>query len=132
MKLKISNDRKIADIQNEFTGFFPFLKLDFFGGGSEFSTDPVRKSMIITKHSVGELKKITKSGEITLFPEMSVSDLETIFNESFGLSVHILRKAGNIWLETSHSDTWSLEEQNRQGEKISAHLIKQKEERKRL
>jgi hypothetical protein len=132
MKIKITNASKIADIQQEFNQFFPFLRLDFFGGGSEFVPESNSKNAIRSEKTIGELGKLTKQGEVILFNEMSVSDLETIFKESLGLTVHVLRKAGYIWLETSHSDAWSLEEQNKQGEKISAHLIKQKEERRRF
>jgi hypothetical protein len=132
MKISIRDDKKIGELGEEFNQFFPFLKLDFYGGGSEFIPAYSVKTSHVNEKTVREFRKMHTEGEIILFPEMSVSDLETIFSESFGLSVHVLRRAGNSWLETSHSDSWSLEEQNRQGMVISDHLNKQESERKKF
>ena len=50
---------------------------------------------------------------------MTVSDLEQKFAELFGLSVQVFRKSANVWLETTVTDGWTLEEQNRQGEALA-------------
>jgi hypothetical protein len=44
-----------------------------------------------------------------------VSKVEMGFQESFGISVQVFRKSGKVWLETSATDCWTLEEQNEQG-----------------
>lgn len=49
-------------------------------------------------------------------PDMTVTDLEQSFNTIYGLGVQVFRKSGKIWLETTVTDGWTLEEQNRQGE----------------
>lgn len=43
---------------------------------------------------------------------MKVSELESVFTETFGLSVQVFRKLGNVWLQTTTTDNWTLAEQN--------------------
>jgi hypothetical protein len=129
MKILIADNTKVADIQLEFNHLFPFLKLEFYASDDDFLQPSSKKILNGNDKTVGQSRKGHESGIITIFPEMSVGDLEDIFRYSFGLSVQVLRKSGSLWLQTAHTDTWSLEEQNRQGELVSAHLRKQEERR---
>lgn len=129
IKMGIDNDKLIATLQEEFNQFFPFLGLEFYAGDHDFTKPSSKKVKSNGNRTVGECRKEVGSGTVTIFPEMSVADLEDIFKYSFAMSVQVLRKSGNVWLETNHTDTWSLEEQNRQGELVSAHLRKQEEKR---
>lgn len=125
----IDNDKQIATLQEEFNQFFPFLRLEFYAGDLDYTKPSSKKIKVENNRTIGECRKEVSSGTVTIFPEMSVADLEDIFRYSFAMSVQVLRKSGNVWLETNHTDTWSLEEQNRQGELVSAHLRKQEEKR---
>ena len=49
----------------------------------------------------------------------TVHDLETGFRERFGLSVHVFRKSGNLWIETTMTENWTLKQQNEHGMEIS-------------
>jgi hypothetical protein len=129
MKIAITDDRKVADIQLEFNNLFPFLKLEFYASDDDFLQPSSKKILSGNNKTVGQSRRKHDSGSITIFPDMSVGDLEDIFRYSFGLSVQVLRKSGSLWLQTAHTDTWSLEEQNRQGELVSEHLRKQEEKR---
>ncbi len=46
---------------------------------------------------------------------MSVDNLETYLEETFALHAQVFRKSGDIWLQTSVTDHWSLNDQNRNG-----------------
>ncbi|MDE3144966.1 MAG: hypothetical protein KGL19_12475, partial [Bacteroidota bacterium] len=59
-------------------------------------------------------------------PTMTVSELEQKFNDIYGLSTQVFRKSGNIWLVTTVTDKWTLEEQNRQGEIITKQVAERK------
>ena len=50
---------------------------------------------------------------------MSVADLEKAFMNKFGLLTQVFRRSGNIWLETSITDGWSLKQQNDLGREIT-------------
>ena len=43
---------------------------------------------------------------------MKVAELENAFAKSFGFAVQVFRKSGNVWLQTTATDDWTLEEQN--------------------
>ncbi len=47
--------------------------------------------------------------------DMSVSELEQLFLTKYGLNAQVFRRSGNLWLQTSATDHWTLAEQNRKG-----------------
>ncbi|MEI8136014.1 MAG: hypothetical protein WCH21_01685 [Bacteroidota bacterium] len=74
------------------------------------------------KHSsktLGECRNIHSKGSITITPNMTVTDLEQNFADVYGLGVQVFRKSGRAWLETTVTDGWTLEEQNKQGAALS-------------
>ena len=119
MKIAINDHRKIYAIQEEFNGIFPYLKLEFFSkphknGGASPKT--------LVKHNngtLGECRTVHHKGDLTIIPEMTVSDLEQNFGDVYGLGVQVFRKSGKSWLETTVTDNWTLAEQNKQGEDLS-------------
>ncbi len=122
MKILINDQRKIFAIQKEFNEMYPFLKLAFFAKPNTKGGAP---SKVIIKHpnkTLGECRTVHRIGEITIVPEMTVRDLENHFAEVFGLGVQILRKSGNVWLETSITENWTLEQQNNEG-KVLSHVL---------
>ena len=119
MKIKISDKRKISAVQKEFSEIFPYLRLEFF-------TKPTRskgfdkKSLIASENkTIGECRKIHTNSSISITPGMKVSKLEQTFMDKFGLYVQVFRKSGRVWLETTMTDDWTLNEQNREGEELS-------------
>lgn len=121
MKIIIENSKKLARLKEEFSQFFPFLTLEFL------ESDHSSKVLYLDGITIGKFRKKSETETLTIFPEMSVSDLEKILHDNFGLPVQVLRKSGAVWLKTTHSNSWSLEHQNKQGEIVSAHLLKQNE-----
>ncbi|MGZ3920372.1 MAG: hypothetical protein ACXVC7_08775 [Bacteroidia bacterium] len=119
MKITINDKRKIYAIQEEFNEQFPYLKIEFFSkphkpGGS---TSP--KFMKSNTKTLGDCRTIHNKGTVTITPGMTVADLEQRFSDVYGLGIQVFRKSGKVWLETTVTDGWSLEEQNRQGESLS-------------
>lgn len=116
MKLTINDSKKIKDIQNEFNGMFPFLKVEFFskpheaGGGSE------KKYMSDANKTIHECRTIHHNGPLEVVPTMTVTDLEKDFQNVYGLSVQVFRKSGKVWLETTNTDYWTLAKHNEVGE----------------
>jgi len=66
-----------------------------------------------------QCRKIHQDGALHISPEHTVAEMETELWEKFGLSVQIFRKSGNLWIETSLTDSWTLERQNREGMEMS-------------
>lgn len=119
MKITINDHRKIFAIQEEFNTVFPYLKLEFFSKPNKPGGASAKK---IIKHSskiLGECRTVHNRGQITISPNMTVANLEQSFSDVYGLGIQIFRKSGKVWLETTVTNGWTLEEQNRQGESLS-------------
>ncbi|HSH68185.1 MAG TPA: hypothetical protein VLB84_20815 [Bacteroidia bacterium] len=119
MKIIINDNRKIADIQEEFHKNFPYLKLVFFSQTHEPKAGTSRVLMQPANKTVGECRTKHNKGIIEIEPGMSVMQLEQHLNNIFGLGVQVFRQSGRVWLETTITDSWTLEEQNQQGEALS-------------
>lgn len=119
MELTIDKRLSIEAIQRDFNMQYPYLKITFIikPGHSNGLIEPVninQSNKPIEKH-----KQIKHNQSLIVNPKMTVKKLEIEFLELFGLSIQIYRKSGTVWLETILSDSWTLEEQNKQGEILS-------------
>ena len=119
MELKINDHKKIFAIQEDFNSFFPYLKLEFFSK-PRYSVGATAKKLLSTgSRPLAECRTIKHKEDLIIYPSMTVIDLEKKFREVFGLGIQVFRKSGKAWLETTLTDNWTLEEQNRQGEALS-------------
>ena len=66
--------------------------------------------------------KIYVEGDLKVNGEMEVSKLEQAFEKKYGLHVQVFRRSGNIWLQTTKTDSWTLEAQNRKGGSSQRHF----------
>ena len=119
MQLYIAPDRLIADIQKEFNEAFPFLKIEFFNTRSFSRSDFMAHQIIPSNRKVGNGQLAIKDGDIGITGDMKVKELEKIFKDQFSLAVQVFRKSGNLWLETTMTDEWTLQQQNDHGREIS-------------
>ena len=126
MIITINDINTISSIQEKFSQLFPFLKLEFFKKSTQQNTVAVKQPITTGGKTLAECRTVFKTGEINITPEMTVSELEKNFNEVYGLYTQVFRKSGNIWLVTSITDNWSLDEQNKQGEIITKQLSDRK------
>lgn len=119
MTLSVTEEKKISDLQADFNVLYPFLKLEFFQG-KDNRNQPVRQ--IQSSAKLGDVIFAIQEGSIQLSDSMTVKELETIFNERFGIQAQVFRKSGNIWLETTMTDKWTLKNQNDHGREISSKI----------
>jgi len=125
MVININDDKRIGDIKKEFNLLFPFLKIEFFNK-PHISVENSPKMQVTNDYkSLNEFRSIHNNGFLEIVPEMTVASLENIFKTDYGLFVQIFRKSGNVWLETTVTDKWTLSEQNKQGEMVTLHLNRQ-------
>ncbi len=119
MKITINDNRKILNIQEEFNTVFPYLKLEFFSKSHNSTSESTKKFEKNNCNTLDECRTIRNNNKIEIIPEMTVLDLEKSFKDVYGLKVQLYRKSGKVWLETTITEGWTLEEQNRQGEALS-------------
>jgi hypothetical protein len=119
MKISITDRRKIFAIQKDFSEMFPYLRIEFFARPNEPAGVSAKRMVKQPSKTLGECRTVHNSGTLTITPLMTVADLEQNFRDVYGLSVQIFRQSGKAWLETTITDGWTLEEQNKQGEELS-------------
>lgn len=71
-------------------------------------------------HNIAEAQKKITEGSIEITGEMKVRELERALGKLFPLRAQVFRRSGNIWLETTMTDDWTLAQQNEHGREISA------------
>lgn len=107
----IREEKKLREMQAEFREKFPYLKLEFYKpNGSPEERTPLNPDL-----TVREIRTNHHEGEVSLHGNMKVRTLESVFYETYGLKVQVFRLSGNIWLQTTSTDEWTLHEQNRKG-----------------
>jgi len=125
--MEIDPGSKISEVKQDFSRPFPFLKIEFFrivsGQPARYSKD----NMISWDEITGNLQKKKRAGKIVFTGETPVSEIEQEFLKRFGLYVQVFRKSGNIWLETTSTDDWSLEQQNEEGKSLARHFKTERE-----
>jgi hypothetical protein len=116
MIVAINPDKKISEFQAEFTGLFPYLKVEFFTRPHNEGAASWSKYMHFdhTK-TLGEIGKAHDSLAFEFTPQMTVGAFEQALWNQYGLAVQIFRKSKGVFIETTHSDSWALEEQNKKG-----------------
>jgi hypothetical protein len=109
MILTIHSGKTLFDIQSEFNKIFPFLKLEFFGSKQQHS-NPLNTR-------IGN--PVLAPTDIEIIDTMKVSELESKLSTALKINVQVFRRSGNLWLETTMTDNWSLLQQNQHGCEIS-------------
>jgi len=119
MKLFIEKDSLAEDVKNVFTACYPFLKIELY-------KNPLIKSLYkketIPVH-LPLIQQIKKQSEavINIERNKTVAELENDFL-SIGLKAEVFRKSGNVWVETSLTNNWTLQQQNAAAEELSKHF----------
>ena len=119
MKTEINNNRKIYSIQEEFHSLFPYLRIEFYAKPSKEGGPQSEKIVEKSSKTIGDCRTNHNDGFMSISPNLTVAELESTFTDVYGLKVIIYRKSGKSWLETTVTNGWILEEQNRQGELLS-------------
>jgi len=120
MYLEINGERLISDIKQDFGAVYPFLKIEFFRNGTiRRDRYPVNKLIPATQPVKTAWHYKQEKGQLTLSDGMTVTDFENALMDQFGLSGQVFRRSGNIWLETTITDYWTLKQQNEHGREIT-------------
>jgi len=121
MRLLINAEKLIKDLRKEFSEAYPFLQLEFFNneGARKTRYSPFKK--IEHEKILGDAGILKNhKGYIDIKDSTTVLELENVLMDEFGLSAQVFRKSGNIWLETTMTDDWSLKQQNDHGREITS------------
>jgi hypothetical protein len=119
MLLRIAPTYRVCEVQNEFNKAFPFLKIEFFENKSGLQTDVVSQETIPQSRRIGDYQAAITDGLLEINEEMKVNELEKILKDQFRLNARIFRRSGNMWLQATVTDNWTLQKQNEYGMELS-------------
>ena len=120
--LRIDSSQTISGVQKQFNDLYSFLRLEFFRQPPVSGAGNAKNKMITYDMKLRDIQNIIKTGEIKVSNQTLVSELENQFEKEFGLYVQVFRKSGKIWLETTATDNWTLEQQNEEGKSLNEQL----------
>jgi len=131
--MKSINSRQLLlkEVQEEFSRNYPFLRIDFTRGKGEKRVIPINgagRTDIIGQPDDQD-EAIRSAAQQLLWTDfgvsdnMKVSELEVLLQYEFGLPAQVLRKSGNLWLETSMTQHWTLRQQNDRGQDIALGFV---------
>lgn len=124
MTINITGIRHLNEVQKDFNDYFPYLKIEFFKKSHGIEKASPAQRILPHNQTIGEARSKTEEGYFELWPEMTVAELEQSFWSKYGLSIQVFRKSGNLWLETTMTDKWTLSQQNKHGQEISTPTLK--------
>ncbi len=113
----ITDQRRISEVQESFQKKFPYLKLEFYRTGHKTEEGSKAKDQYRAEATIGEIRTKKEEGDLKIDPMMTVAKLESIFKDKYGLHVQVFRISGDLWLQTTSTDGWTLVEQNEHGRK---------------
>lgn len=100
---------KIKDLKKQFNAYYPNLKIELFAVATEHNKRNVLDNEIEINSLIGNNEAIVEfSGQTT------VGKFEQLFEAQFGLAVQVFRKSGNVYLETSNTDDWTLDQEHKE------------------
>jgi hypothetical protein len=127
--MKSINTRQLLlkEVQEEFSRNYPYLKIDFTRGKGEKRVAPINGSggTAVSSQPDDQDEGIRSAAQKLLWTDfgvsdnMKVSELQVLLQYEFSLPAQVLRKSGNLWLETSMTQHWTLRQQNDRGQDIA-------------
>jgi len=113
MLIELKPDMMLKDLKKQFHNYYPQLKIEFFNQSTSAdehnSKDQMLENDILISSLTGD-----REGTIEFSGEMSVRQFETLFSETFQLNVQVFRKSGIVYLETTNTDDWTLDQEHKE------------------
>lgn len=114
MKIFLSSESTLRDINREFQARFPLLKLEFYRHNHQPAQSSVFDNKIPSRVPLKNISDLVPA-YISIDPMDTVAEVEQRFQTKFGLPVQIFRRAGDVWVETVQTDDLTLLKQNSMG-----------------
>ena len=123
MHIEINDNTTLKEIQDVFNNYYPYLKINFYRKRHKKYEASKETDLINPEHTVGEIKKTHVSGLLEMLPMYKVANVEREFMVRFGLSVQVLKKENNGWVQTTAMDDFTLKEVNEMSRNSSDEFV---------
>jgi hypothetical protein len=113
--LEVNNDLvPLKTIKSAFNEKFPHLRIEFFSTGHKEGQGSSQQAIYDDHLRLADIRKEGMMGEISIHGNLKTSSLEKMFQDQVGVAVQVYRKSGNVWLQTTATDDWTLSEQEKE------------------
>ncbi len=119
LEILITDGKQLKDLQKDFNTLFPYLKIEFYDTPNYSQKSAVKSKLLNSAQTVKMSRRVNNEGAFTINNNMSVANFEKELWDKFGLSAQVFRMSGKMWIETSLTDSWTLERQNNEGFEMS-------------
>lgn len=110
MKIVLEPTATTAEVRNQIMEHFPGLKIEFFKNSHDKHKGSHREDMVTKELPLNQLNPNHSSATLEITPSTTVNELEELFEHN-NLHVQVLRKMGPNWIETTRTDSYTLQEQ---------------------
>jgi len=101
----------IRNIQRNFREVYPHLKLQFYKNPHMHGSPSPAGEKLSPLLAIEEVTMVHTSGKVNIDPDRTVAQVEYDFFRNLGLCVQVFRQSGDMWLETTDTDDWTLQRQ---------------------
>lgn len=114
--ITITPKETLEELKENFSEMFPNLKIEFFKHNHETGGGNAASDLLTDlSSSLEKVSKVNHEFNISLDSHKKVSTLETELSD-LGVNIQVFRKSGNVWLQTTTTDHWTLAKQNQEAE----------------
>jgi hypothetical protein len=123
MEIYISEEAIVANIQSDFQEAYPFLRLEFFQQPHEPGESCSPKQKITPETPIEDIRMMHTFGWLDISRHRTAAEIEYDFRRLMGLSVQVMRKSGDMWVQTTKTDFWTLQQLNEEGKLAHQHIF---------
>lgn len=113
MTLEINDTKTIENICNQFSDYYPFLRIEFYNKPHKYGEASFDQHLLPHNKVINEIRKQHKNGVLKIHPWHKTGAVEQKFKKLYDLHVQIFRRQGDRWIQTAGTDELSLKEQNK-------------------
>lgn len=113
--MKIDQRTKLSDIQNAFNKQYTHLRLEFYKKPHEAGEGSADREKLNHDKTLGEVTKSLQVRDLHFNDHMQIKDFEALLDIDLGLHAQVFRRSGSVWLQTTATDAWTLDQANRKG-----------------
>lgn len=112
MEIYISEDDRLINIQQAFSEAYPCLSLEFFRQPHESGEGSLKLEKLSPELAIDDIRLKHTFGWVNIDGNRTAAEVELDFRHLLGLNAQVLRRSGNLWLETTNTDGWTLQQLN--------------------
>lgn len=111
MKFTLESTDTNKSVRDKFREAFKGLKIEFFVHPHGRTEGSPKRDMVVEETALKQLNPAFEPCTLEITEDMSVAELEALFESKLNLHIQLFRKTGLNWIETTRTDHYTLGKQ---------------------